>query len=346
MNLIRASRAKSPAGFTLVELLVVIAVIGVLIALLLPAVQAAREAARRMSCANNVRQLALAMHNFESANKKFPPSIAMGRQQYRWSALARVLPHLEQGNLFSGIDFNQDYHDVYLNGLLLKSQRVAPLICPSEERDEPRLDGSGNPRDYITNYGVNVGVWKVYDPRDRTGGSGAFFPNSGLATRSFSDGMSNTLMMAEVKGWQPYYRDGGQGGPLPPNDPAEICSLAGNFKSSSGHTEWIDGRAHQSGVTATFTPNTPVLCNIDGQPYDVDFTSYRVRGWDPANPTAWLSETNVTYAAVTSRSYHSGDVVNVAMMDGSVQAITADVDLALWRATATRDGEEVIAAAR
>ncbi|MDC0937004.1 DUF1559 domain-containing protein [Pirellulales bacterium] len=340
----RPQHARSLAGthgFTLVELLVVIAIIGVLVALLLPAIQAAREAARRMSCGNNIRQLALAMQNHESIRGQFPPSIAMGKGQYRWSALSRALPYVEQGNLAAGIDFTQDYHDVTLNGLLLKSQRVETLICPSEQRDEPRVTDDGTPRDYITNYGVNCGVWKVYDPRDQSGGSGAFFPNAGLSTRSFADGLSNTLMLAEVKGWQPYVRDGATGTPQIPNDPSEICSLAGSFRKDTGHTEWIDGRTHQAGFTATFTPNTQVLCVNDGNPLDVDFTSYRVRGWDPSDPNAWRKETNVTYAAVTSRSYHNGDLVNVAMMDGSVRAITSSIDLLAWRAAATRDGEEV-----
>jgi prepilin-type processing-associated H-X9-DG protein len=326
-----------------VELLVVIAVIGVLIALLLPAVQAAREAARRMSCSNNVRQLAVAMHNFESAQGKFPPQLMIGRNQYRWSAQARLLPYIEQSGLASGFNFNQDYHNVYLNGLLLKAQRVPTLLCPSEVRDEPRGEGD-QLTDYPLNYGVNCGVWKVYDPRDQSGGAGAFFPNSGLAASSFSDGLSNTLMLAEVKAWQPYYRDGKQSDPLPPNTAQELCGRASGsaFKPDTGHTEWIDGRVHQSGFTAAFPPNSAVTCEEGGEAYDVDFNSWRVRGWEPTAPTSHLSQTDVTYAAVTARSYHSGGVVNVAMMDGSVQAISSDIDLPVWRANATRAGDEIV----
>ena len=160
--------SKAPRAFTLVELLVVIAIIGVLVALLLPAVQAAREASRRLSCANNIRQLGLSMHNFESANQKFPPAIQLGRGQYRWSALARILPYVEEANLGGRIDFNQDYHLIGISGAIyasesallaseppLKSSRVSTLICPSEVRDEVRTE-NGEATDYITNYGVNA----------------------------------------------------------------------------------------------------------------------------------------------------------------------------------------------
>lgn len=335
----RASKSLSKKGFTLVELLVVIAIIGVLVALLLPAVQAARESARRMSCSNNMRQIALSMHNYESARKKFPPSLFIGPNQYRWSAQARILPYIEQTAIDSGYSLNEDYHNVYINGQLLKSLRVPTFICPDEVRDEVRVDGDGAPRDYLLNYAVNNGVWFVYDPTDQTGGAGAFYPNAGLGTRNFSDGLSNTLMLAEVKGWQPYLRDAG-GSPTLPNSVEEL-NLVGDFKSETGHTEWIDGRVHQSGFTATFAPNTTVPYENGGQTYDVDYNSYRVRGWDPENPTSYLEETNSTYAAVTSRSYHSGGIVNTARMDGSVEAVSSDIDLTIWRAMATRDGGEV-----
>lgn len=338
-----SSRSPSPrSGFTLVELLVVIAIIGLLVAMLLPAVQAARDAARRIGCSNNVRQLGLAMHNYESVNGRFAPQIAVGKNQYRWSALARMLPYVEQSTMADQFDFNQDYHDVYAQGGgLLKALRVPTLICPSEQRDEPRLDGDGVPRDYITNYGVNCGVWKVYEPAENVGGDGLFFPNSGTATREVTDGLSNTLMLAEVKGWQPYYRDAQTGQAEVAQDPAEICALGGSFKSETGHTEWIDGRVHQSGFTAVFPPNARVACEVDGQTFDVDWTDYRVRGWDPADPTANLSAHPPTYAAVTSRSYHSAGV-NVAMADASVHLVASDVDVVVWRAMATRNGDELV----
>ena len=352
-----SARAKLPndcgrrGAFTLVELLVVIAIIGVLIALLLPAVQAAREAARRMSCANNLKQLSLGALNYQGTQKKFPPMIMLGKDQYRWSAQARILPYIEAASLADRIDFSVNYDligssgavyssksEVLSNEPTLKSTRVPALLCPSEVRDEVRIDdATGNARDYPLNYGVNCGEWFVYDPVTREGGAGAFFPNSGLGDKDFPDGLSNTLMFAEVKAWQPYYRDGQSGTADVAETTDEICSLGGSFKPDTGHTEWIDGRVHQSGFTATFPPNTRVACEGGS---DVDWNNWRVRGWDPTNPDASLDTTASTYAAVTSRSWHSGDVVNVARMDGSVESISGDIALGVWRAMSTRDGSE------
>ncbi len=339
-TVLRASFRCSPHGFTLVELLVVIAIIGVLVALLLPAIQAAREAARRLTCTNKIRQVALAMHNYETNQRKFPPLIAIGKEQYRWSAQARILPYLEQAGIASEIDFGRDYHDVFINGKLLKSLRIDAYICPDEFRDEQRVDNAGVPENYLLNYAVNCGIWKVYDASDRSGGSGAFYPNSGLGGRSFTDGLSNTLMLAEVKGWQPYWRDTNNATSTVVNEPDNLCGIAtsGDRARETAHTEWIDGRVHQSGFTATFLPNTIVNC--DGA--DIDWNNHRVKGWDPANPNAPIPSSGVTYAAVTSRSYHSGNLVNVAKMDGSVESVTGDIDLLIWRAMATRNGEETI----
>ena len=338
-----AATSNSPRrrAFTLVELLVVIAIIGVLVALLLPAIQAAREAARRMSCANNVKQIGVAMQNFESAAKRFPPSLAIDpakRAQFRWSPLARLLPYLEQSGVAANFKFDQDYTTLMFNGNLFSSLRIGNFICPSEERDEQRFNATGAPEHYLTNYGVNNGVWFVADPQDIGAGPGAFVPGKGFEASEYTDGMSNTLMLAEVKGWTPYYRDGGTAPATPPLQPNEICSLGGSFKADSGHTEWVDARVHQSGFTATFPPNTQVICTIGGEAYDIDFTSWRERhpidaDYDAAKPT---------YAAVTARSYHGGNVVNAAMMDGSVHAVAGEIDVAVWRGLATRSGEEVV----
>jgi len=311
----------------LVELLVVIAIIGILVALLLPAIQAAREAARRMACQNNVKQIALAVHNFESSKKSFPPSLyyygASDPRNSKWSAQARVLPYLEESTLESVIDYSADYGTLKIGSEMLSSKRITPFICPSEERDQMRIDG--DEAHYPINYGINNGVWLVFDPVTGKGGEGAFFPNSTLGFRGLSDGSSKTLMVAEVKAYQQYDRDGASGTATPVDKPAELCPLTSAFRET-GHTEWVDGRVHQTGFTAAFTPNTDVTCSD----HDVDWTNSR----------EGRSDTIATYAAVTSRSFHSGDVVNVAMMDGSVHTASSNIDLSVWRAMATRAGEE------
>jgi prepilin-type N-terminal cleavage/methylation domain-containing protein len=330
MSRYRASRPLQPAAFTLVELLVVIAVIGILIALLLPAVQAAREAARRSRCSNNMKQMVLGLHNFQSANKNFPPSLS-GELGGNWSAQARVLPFLEEGNLYQNIDFSVDYDSAFMpDGSRLSAQRINTYLCPSEINDRVRTSG-GVKEHYPLSYGLNLGDWFVYDPATNQGGNGAFFPNRGLRPRDFQDGLSSTLCAAEVKAYNPYFRNAALVDPPQPTGPGEICTLGGTFKADSGHTEWVDGRAHQIGVTSVFTPNAEILCLKGGLEYDVDWT----------NQQEGKSSTVPTYAAVTARSHHPG-VVNGALMDGSVRAFSATIDGAVWRALSTRDGGEVV----
>ena len=326
-------------GFTLVELLVVIAIIGILVSLLLPAIQAAREAARRISCVNNLKHIAIAMHNYADANKVFPPSFSWngvaGDVGGNWSAQARVLPFLEEVNLAEAIDFKLHYTTVMVEGgsgtIPISAFRVASYLCASEWRDTMRFK-DGNPYHYPLNYGVNLGDWLVYDPVKPEGGRGPFHPNSRMRPSMIQDGLSKTLMAAEVKAYTPYLRNGGNAPATPPTEIAQICSLPiGEFKESSGHTEWADGRAHQTGFTAVFLPNTRVLCDQGGPTYDVDWTSYR----------EGASESEPTYAAVTARSYHPG-VVNAAKMDGSVMTVSDDIAADVWRSLSTRNGHEVI----
>ncbi|MCA9239795.1 MAG: DUF1559 domain-containing protein, partial [Planctomycetales bacterium] len=146
-----------------------------------------------------------------------------------------------------------------------------------------------------------------------------------------TDGTSNTLMLAEVKGWTPYRRDGVHADAALPTAPGDVCGYSQSaFKNNSGHTEWVDGRVHQSGFTAAFPPNTEVTQCESG--YDIDWVSTR----------EGVSDTDATYAVVTARSYHAGNLVNVALMDGSVRAVTSEIELPAWRAAATRAGEETV----
>ncbi|RMF42271.1 MAG: DUF1559 domain-containing protein [Planctomycetota bacterium] len=333
---IRYQRSEGRRGFTLVELLVVIAIIGILVGLLLPAVQAAREAARRMSCSNNLKQLGLALHNYHDTYRKFPPSAfyPRGFTGDGWSVQSRLLPQLEQGNLAGLID----WRFTYAQQPAVAATRIPVYLCPSEPNDRSRPDPKpGLPEfaHYPLNYGANMGTWFIYDPRTHRGGTGLFYPNSRLGMASIVDGTSNTLAFAEVKAFNPYLRDGGNPAALgvaPPATAADVVAYGGNFKTNSGHTEWVDGRIHQTGFTTTFTPNTRVLFKQSGNVYDVDFNSSR----------EGKSVTLPTYAAVTSRSYHTGGV-QIGLADGSVRFLSESIDLRVWRALGTREGGEVVA---
>ena len=330
----------SPGGFTLVELLVAIAVIAMLVTLLLPAIQAARGAARRIACANNARQLGLALNNYESARGHFPaswkPARSMSGSVDGWSASAQLLPFLEEGALFTNVDFDISYNDVALpGGQKAGSVRVPVLLCPDEPGDRVRLKNDV-PTYYPLNYGANVGVWFVYDPETRRGGQGAFYPASKLTAGKFIDGMSKTVAFSEVKAWNPYFRNQG-GRDIPPPTPETLAGLGGDFKTNSGHTESLDGRAHQTGVTAAFPPNTrvPFQHDVDGQVTELDVD------WTSRQEGKYSSKMEPTYAAVTSRSYHPGGV-NVLRMDGSVEFTTDDIGAQVWQGTFTRNGSEAL----
>ncbi len=328
-------------GFTLVELLVVMVIIALLMGLLFPAIQAARESARKTSCRNNLYQLSKAVLNYEASRTRFPSSwrppaaYKVGDANVAgWSTQAQLLPYLEQKATHSEINYNLPYSDDSFvvttadgEDVRLSALRVPTYLCPSEVRDEMR-DGTH----YPLNYAVNLGVWFVWDPETGKGGDGAFYPNSKLTAGDFLDGQSFTMAFAEVKAWNAYYRNAGLAAADLADIPTdtEICGLGGEFKPNSGHTEWVDGRAHQIGFTTVFPPNHRVLCT-EGVAYDVDWNNQQ-EGKSPTIPT---------YAAVTARSYHEG-MVNVAMMDGSVRPIEDNINVGVWRALSTRRGQEIM----
>jgi prepilin-type N-terminal cleavage/methylation domain-containing protein len=329
------SSRQSRRAFTLVELLVVIAIIGVLVALLLPAIQAAREAARRSQCLNNLKQINLATHQYHDANGELPPSFVTqaSRPHDSWSIQARLLPYMEQGALYRAINFNLSYKHAsqVVGDTQITSLRVPVYRCPSEISEDQRVDGATlwAPMSYA----ANLGRWFIYDPMTKEAGDGAFSVDGDYGFDGVTDGTSNTLSFTEAKTFQPYLREGKNPGaanaPIPAT-PAEVAGFGGDFKTDSGHTEWTDARAHQTGFTAVFTPNTVVEYTGGGGLYDVDFTTAR-EGQSDA----------ITYAAVTARSHHPG-VVNTSLLDGSVRGITNEVDLAVWRALATRAGDETV----
>jgi prepilin-type N-terminal cleavage/methylation domain-containing protein len=337
---------RSRYGFTLVELLVVIAIVAALVGLLLPAVQSAREAARRTGCQSNLRQFALAIHNYESARRTFPPSASavgpgLTGTTAPWSGHALVLPFMEGDTLFRRIDFKKPYGDDANKALFppngVAALRVDLFICPSDPKaTTPVVDGAAQPKHFPLTYGLSAGQFLVYDPATGRDGRAAFAPFQGLKARQFSDGLSKTLAIAEVKARTARVQDvpSATMPTVAPTDPSAIAPLAsgGAFSADAGHTEWVCGRALHIGVTTTFPPNTVVPYSNGGQTYDIDMSSTREGVLASGAPQA-------TYATVTSRSHHGG-IVNAAFMDGSVRPIASSIEAAAWQSLGSRDGGE------
>ena len=185
---------KAHKAFTLVELLVVIAIIGILIALLLPAVQAAREAARRMQCMNNLTQLAIAVQNYEMANRVNPPGtidkkgpIVNVNQGYHHNWIEQILPYIEEGNTYRHIDFNVGVYDA--KNAEVRKVRMTVLSCPSDG-NAPRGGGDLSVSSY-------VGCHNDLEQPINTDNHGVFFLNSAIRYEDITDGTSHTLFIGE-----------------------------------------------------------------------------------------------------------------------------------------------------
>jgi prepilin-type N-terminal cleavage/methylation domain-containing protein len=332
----RKLTANQRPAFTLIELLVVIAIIAVLIGLLLPAVQQAREAARRSQCKNNLKQLGLALHNYLSTMSVFPPAICYAPgNAVGWSMQARILPYLDQGNLQSKLDFSTTY-SVGAQNIAMAATRIPVLLCPSEINDRAKMASDGvTPAHWTFNYAANRGTWFVWDPATQTNGLGAFGVNTNYTSASFSDGLSNTVGLSEIKGFTQVdtkstnAMTAGAAMPGTPGAVAALCTSTGSNLSPNGHSEWVDGKVHETSFTATLTPNSDVIVNG----LDTDFASTTEKAPGTAG--------SVTNAAITSRSHHVG-IVNSMLMDGSVRSISENISLTVWQALCTRASGEVV----
>jgi prepilin-type N-terminal cleavage/methylation domain-containing protein len=357
--------ARRRCGFTLVELLVVIAIIGILVALLLPAVQAAREAARRMQCNNHLRQWGLAAHNYHDTFGAFPMTNA---QNYLpnvqgFSPQARLLPFVEQVNLQNVLDFAQPAFTGPWNALV-PNPRFAEafatpfpiLFCPSDPAPRTNL-GAGNSEyagiNYMVSYGS--GTRANYDLRWRT--DGFVYENVGARMADILDGTSNTVMMSEtVRSAGPDFTSppgnlprfpyqatlNGSAGVSPARQPVQ--GLAG---SGDG---WSNGA---SGVIEN--PPLEVIWPLKTSWRGAASAALRGRGTSWAHSGAISTLTN-GYSPPNSRipdvvvhftgffaprSYHPGGAVAV-MGDGSVRLLPNSIDVAVHRALHSCNGGEVI----
>ncbi len=287
-------RRGSPSGFTLIELLVVIAIIAVLIALLLPAVQAAREAARRAQCVNNLKQLGLAVANYESTNAVYPPGMLYNAGLFGPSMFLRMSPYFEQGQAYNAYNFSLfTFHPA---NYTLAAVAVSTLFCPSDpsafQATPFQYTSPTITKQFHNHYSANDGPWYVYsftagpgglgpDPGGASHSLGAFDQLGRISIASVTDGTSNTFMFIE----------NGHG----LFDPS----------SQAGIHVWNDGQIADWPIEARFPPNWARFYS------------------DPTNDPGNTALSN--YGAYNAISFHPGGV-NAAFCDGSVHFLKNTID--------------------
>ncbi len=311
-------------GFTLVELLVVIAIVGVLVSLLLPAVQAAREAGRRASCTNNLRQLGVALQNFHDANLSFPPGRG-GPPPRIFSPHAYLLPYVEEGSLQAQLDLTQAPTTVVVGGVYYSgaanhpaaTEAVPVLQCPSDV-----VSGHVPGVDYgATNYAACTGSGLI-DSGTVRDADGAFYYESRVAFKNLLDGSSHTAAFSERM-----LGNGVDTTALSPDQGARVHPRAEQFLAGVGRQLPV---AHQRRLVQH--PGAKwILGNYGNTLYNHRFAPNTTE-WDCMN----LPQQQ---GFLSARSYHP-EGVNVLFCDGSVRFVVDDISLAIWQATATRSGGE------
>lgn len=319
-------RVRHTAGFSLTELLIVIAIIGVLVGLLIPAVQSSRAAASRNACANNLRQIGLAAHNHESAlgyfpngsvAKEFPASVVTPWTLYRWSALASLTPYLENTAAYNSLDLSVP---LYGTNFAVRPENVdavrifvAEFLCPSD------VGRPVSEQFAPTNYAVCAGSgMQGGTPRDT---DGIFYINSQTTVSQIADGLSKTALAAESLLGQP--RTGNHDSQYeykfmlsaPVSEAACASSTIWNYLDPRGFA-WVNGEYRCGLYNHWRTPNStmPDCMGVQvGGGIKVQFTPY---GWR------------------TARSAHPGGV-NLLLADGSLQFVADEIDADVWRALST-----------
>jgi prepilin-type N-terminal cleavage/methylation domain-containing protein/prepilin-type processing-associated H-X9-DG protein len=316
-------RTRSHAGFTLIELLVVIFIIGLLVALLLPAVQSAREAARRIQCTNNLKQLCLAVNNYHDANGAIPPTgigpVVTGNN---FSMKARLLSYIEQTTTYNAL--NMSLSDAQDANTTINRLLINVMLCPSDANIPDRARG-------YHNYPNNLGTWK-YDNGGRMDGPAYLLsdPARGptISMASIGDGLSNTALFCEyvrgdgtasTDGLQQVYTNNIPEAALPLRQLAISCQAATvRGYGLKGH-EWLDHDCGQGGgYSHVQTPNKRACQDLA-----------------PGNPHA------SDHTLIGASSHHPGGV-NVGFLDGSVRFVKDTVAPQSWAALGTRASGEVV----
>jgi prepilin-type N-terminal cleavage/methylation domain-containing protein len=303
-------------GFTLIELLVVIAIIAILIALLLPAVQQAREAARRSSCKNNLKQLALAMHNYADVNKRLPPgtiyynAFSGDADTFTWHH--SILPQIEQNNLFNGTEADKLRRHVDTANGLAEYRTVIPVLhCPTDKEsiNEPGQAWQCTRSSYVVNFGNTDYGQRTLNGITFKGSPFGFHRGDKIGEITSQDGTSNTLLMAEI---------------IKPIPGPQWQGYLGKPHAAGG-----------AGFTTYYGPNSKSFDIFCRECYIADPPNL------PGCTIQGGGHADCVNNVVVARSLHPGGV-QVALCDGSARFVSENINLAVWQALGTSRGHEVI----